>query len=295
MTKTPIRQGIFLQCEGIGDCLYAIPVIRKIRSQLKPGKPLEIFTYNPNLFLNCPYVDAVFHISKIDGISKGNLELITLFQIDGPADNLNFKCTDTIDFISHRIGLGQLSFAEKRLEYFPAEEDQSDVFDVVLNTSQTWPSRSWPIKQWQMLADDLIKMGKSVAVVGKDYESVADDMIKKSPPLKNCVNLVNKLSLDQTFFTIAKAGLFVTCQNGLAILAGATDCTIIQLDNSIDWSKRPIFRNESPNYKFHPVKGNCTLYCRQSHECPLESKADQFSCVPKLEDVKSVIKPLISG
>ena len=42
-------------------------------------------------------------------------------------------------------------------------------------------------------------------------------------------NLVNRLSLDQTYYTIRKAGLFVTGQNGLSVLAGATDTRIVVL------------------------------------------------------------------
>jgi len=58
------------------------------------------------------------------------------------------------------------------------------------------------------------------------------------PPLQgNVTNLVNALSLDQTYFTLAKAGLFVSGQGGLTVLAGATDVEIVVLGLSIEWSK----------------------------------------------------------
>jgi hypothetical protein len=42
------------------------------------------------------------------------------------------------------VGNFTLSFREKQLEYFPGEPDQAEQFDVVLNSSETWPTRTWP-------------------------------------------------------------------------------------------------------------------------------------------------------
>jgi ADP-heptose:LPS heptosyltransferase len=196
---------------------------------------------------------------------------------------------DTFDFISIPLGIGELSFREKQLEYFPVEEDMAESFDVVLNTSITWPSRSWAIENWQRLADALRARNLTVAVVGKDIQSTADKMHKRSPGLSGCRNLANQLSLDQTYFTIRKSRLFVSCQNGLSVLAGATDTEIVVLDMSIEWSKRAIYRSEDPHYKVTYVKGDCQIYCTYADSCPLNESSEDFKCIPGYQKVAAVI------
>ena len=159
------------------------------------------------------------------------------------------------DFISVPLGLGELSFREKQLEYFPVEPDAAERFDVVLNTSMTWRTRSWTMENWQRLADALLARGLTVAVVGKDVTSPADAIVKRSAPLAGCRNLVDQLTLDQTYFTIRKARLFVSCQNGLSVLAGATDTEIVVLDMSIEWSKRAVYRGENAPHVCKHVRG----------------------------------------
>jgi len=207
--------GLVLTCEGMGDCLFAIPVIRKLR-RTYPYR-FDLFTFHPALFKACPYIDEVRHIND-PTLPYYRHNKVRMFELD----KLPHWKMDTFDFISVPLGQGTLSFAEKQLEYFPQEPDRAERFDVVLNTSRTWRTRSWPIEHWQRLADLLVARGLRVAVVGKDVPSQADKMLKTSLPLAgNVTNLVNSLSLDQTYYTLSKAGLFVSGQGGLTVLAGA--------------------------------------------------------------------------
>jgi ADP-heptose:LPS heptosyltransferase len=282
MTAQPETIAVILQCEGMGDCLFAIPVIRKLRGMIGTNTGLVIFTYHPELFAKCPYIESSHHIQERSAYSKYKRHIV-LFD----PTKLPHYLLDTFDFISIPAGMGELSFREKQLEYFPAEEDLSQHFDVVINTSTTWESRSWPLEKWQKAADFILETGCSVAVVGKDVWSKADNMIKKSYGLQGCTDLINKLSLDQTYYTIKNCELFITCQNGLSVLSGATDTEIIVLDMSIEWSKRAIYRKEDPHYKVSYVKGNCTLYCCQSCECP---EYGEFICIPSVEQVLEIVK-----
>ncbi len=272
---------VVLQCAGIGDCLCAIPILRKIRRQFRDIVELVLYTHQPELFARCPYVDRVHPISDEAG-RAGQAGVLTLFD----TGKLPYHLMDTIDFMSIPAGLGQLSFREKRLEYFPAEEDRAGRFDVVLNTSMTWPSRSWPLASWQRLADALLAAGRSVAVVGRTVHSPWDGMTKASEGLRGCVDLTNRLSLDQTYFTIAGAGLFVSCQNGLSVLSGATDVEVVVLDRSIEWSKYAIYRQENPHYRFTIVKGNCDIYCCDSEACPVYG---EFRCIPGFDAVLAAV------
>jgi tetratricopeptide (TPR) repeat protein len=286
MLKQKETAAIILNCEGMGDCLFAIAVIRKFHITHGLNHKFIIFTHRPELFKKCPYIEEAYSIHDANKIMQYQ-KRIALFD----TSQMPHWLVDTYDFISIPAGIGELSFREKQLEYFPVEEDRSEHYDVVINTSETWPSRSWPIENWQKVADHILAQGYSIAVVGKDTFSKADNMWKRSQGLKGCVNLTNKLSLDQTYFTIKNCDLFITCQNGLSVLSGATDTEIIVLDMSIEWSKRAIYRNEDPHYKVTYVKGNCQLYCCSSFECTMYG---EFRCIPTVEQVLDVVKIKIS-
>jgi ADP-heptose:LPS heptosyltransferase len=280
----PERLGLILGCRGIGDCLFAMAVIRKLHASVQGRCAFDLFTHQPGLFGACPWVASARPLddAAIRAYSHGKRVLFEL-------DKLPHWAMDTFDFVSVPLGIGTLSYREKQLQYFPLEADAAQAHDVVLNTSMTWASRSWPIGHWQRLANALRERGLSVAVVGKDVENPSDAMVKRSPPLEGVANLANALSLDQTYFTIRKAGLFVSCQNGLSVLAGATDTEIVVLDMSIEWSKRAIYRNDSPFHKVTYVKGGCTIYCGTANKCPLPDPADHFKCVPTYEAVEAAV------
>jgi tetratricopeptide (TPR) repeat protein/ADP-heptose:LPS heptosyltransferase len=284
-TLRPTDIGLVLRCEGLGDCLFAVPVIKKLRSVTDPDQRFVLFTYHKELFAKCPYVYQAYDLTEqgLELVTFRLGKLVTLFDIS----KLSHWTIDTFDFISIPLGIGQLSFREKQLEYFPVEEDVSQQYDVVLNTSVTWPSRSWPIEQWQALANHIRALGYSVAVVGKDTVSKHDNMVKKSVGLDGCADLTNKLSLDQTFYTIQRASLFVTCQNGLSVLSGATNTEIVVLDMSIEWSKRAIYRREDPHYRCTYVKGACSIYCCESFKC---SRYGEFRCIPSVDQVVSAVE-----
>ncbi len=278
------RIALVLACEGLGDNLYCIPVIKRLRELAGSNTRIEVFSRQHQLFRACPYVEHAAPIPDQATLDSYPGQVIRAFD----SKALPFALMETMDFISIPLGIGQLSFRQKQLEYFPVEEDRAERFDVVLNTSMTWPTRSWPIENWQRLAEELIARGLSVAVVGKDVHSNADKYTKRSVGLNGCVDLTNRLSLDQTWFTIAKCGLFVTCQNGLSVLAGATDTEIIVLDQSIEWSKRAIYRREDPHYKVTYVKGECSIYCCVSFDCPLP-EGEKLKCVPSYEKVREAV------
>lgn len=282
MLKQKETVAIILKCEGIGDCLFAIAVIKKLHLTHGLNHNFVIFTHHPELFMKCPYVEKAYDINNAPELTPYQKRIV-LFD----TSQMPHWLVDTYDFISIPAGIGELSFREKQPEYFPLEDDRSEHYDVVINTSETWPSRSWPIENWQKVADYILAQGYSIAVVGKDTFSKADNMWKRSQGLKGCINLTNKLSLDQTYFTIKNCDLFITCQNGLSVLSGATDTEVIVLDMSIEWSKRAIYRNEDPHYKVKYVKGNCELYCCSSFECPTYG---EFRCIPTVEQVLEVVR-----
>jgi ADP-heptose:LPS heptosyltransferase len=282
------RVGIVLECEGMGDCLFAQAVIKVMKG--RSDYAFDLFTRQPGLFKGCPYVDRVFPLDSAQ-LKAYPHKTTRLFELE----KMSHWLMDTFDFISFPLGLGNLSFREKQLEYFPTEPDRALAFDVVLNTSMTWLTRSWPLDNWQRLAGELLALGLRVAVVGKDVESAADGMAKRSPQLQEVTNLVNQLSLDQTYYTLRKAGLFVTGQNGLSVLAGATDTRIVVLGMSIEWSKRAIYRRENPHHKATYVGGTCDLYCGRQNDCLVPEHKGELRCVPGYEAVRTAVLAAVNA
>jgi Flp pilus assembly protein TadD/ADP-heptose:LPS heptosyltransferase len=273
---------VILQCEGVGDCLFAMAVMKKLHVMNRKRYNFILFTRQPDLFEKYPYVKKVYSLSDGMELQKYDKKIL-LFD----TSKLPYHSVDVFDFISIPLGIGELSFREKQLEYFPKEKDDAQYFDVVLNTSVTWPGSSWPLENWQKIADFLLSSGCTVAVVGRDSYSEQDNMWKRSSGLAGCTDLTNTLSLDQTYYAIKKCGLFITCHNSLSVLSGSTDTEVIILDMSIEWSKRAIYRSENPHHKVTYVKGNCTLYCCRTLEC---SVYGEFRCIPTVEKVIRVIE-----
>jgi ADP-heptose:LPS heptosyltransferase len=281
------RVGIVLACEGLGDCLFAQSVLRVL--QKSSDYVFDLFTHQPALFRACPYVDTV-HALDDAALGAYPHQKVKVFDVQ----QLQHWRIDTFDFMSIPLGLNGLSFREKQLEYFPTEPDEAQAFDIVLNTSETWATRSWPLPNWQRLADELLALGLAVATVGKDVLSPGDGMVKRSPEIRGAVNLTNRLSLDQTYYTLRKAGLFVTGQNGLSVLAGATDTRLVVLGMSIEWSKRAIYRREDPHHKVTYVAGGCDVYCGRATDCPPEYPRD-LRCVPTYEAVRAAVRAAITA
>jgi hypothetical protein len=42
--------GLFLLCEGMGDCLYAMAVIKKLHMLFSAANVFDLFTHHPGLF-----------------------------------------------------------------------------------------------------------------------------------------------------------------------------------------------------------------------------------------------------
>ncbi|MCG2591319.1 hypothetical protein LZ009_00815 [Ramlibacter sp. XY19] len=282
------RLGLILDCEGMGDCLFAQAVIKVMKARFDCD--FDLFTRQPALFRACPYVERVFPLEEA-ALKAYPHKTTPVFELQ----KLSHWLMDTFDFISVPLGLGGLTFREKQLEYFPTEPDTAEAFDVVLNTSMTWPTRSWPLDNWQRLANELVARGLRVAVVGKEVTSTADGMVKRSPPLRGVTNLVNKLSLDQTYYTLRKARLFVSGQNGLSVLAGATDTRIVVLGMSIEWSKRAIYRNQDPHYKVTYVDGACSVYCGRERDCPVPEHKGELRCVPGYAPVRAAVMAAVEA
>ena len=73
------RVGLVLTCEGMGDCLFAQAVIRQLKKS--SDYDFDLFTYHPDLFRACPYVDRVFH-AEDPHLKTYPHQIAPLFELD---------------------------------------------------------------------------------------------------------------------------------------------------------------------------------------------------------------------
>ena len=253
-------------CRALGDTLCATPTIRKLYKSY--NKKISVITNIPELFQNNPYVENVF-VSSVDRESlKEIYDIYETFDIvykpNGVVNKHN--AMDIRQF--HAVSLGfMLNKEEMSLDYNPSTEclipDLPNKY-VLIHTVQNWNSRTWSSNNWRLLTKLLNEKGISVVSVGKDASELGGSNVDKPVfdfEIENGLNLVNKTSLDETWYLIENSICFVTMDSGLLHLAGTTDTEIIQLGSSINPEFRSPYRNGSQEYKYHYVRGGCGLNC----------------------------------
>ena len=121
MSSPPIpeRLGLILGCRGLGDCLFAMAVMRKMHASLQGRCAFDLFTHQPELFRACPWVSSARAINDEAAIRAYPHGKRVMFELD----KLPHWAMDTFDFVSVPLGMGTLSYREKRLQYFPVEAD----------------------------------------------------------------------------------------------------------------------------------------------------------------------------
>jgi hypothetical protein len=168
----------------------------------------------------------------------------------------------------HAISLGfMLNKEEMTLDYNPFYTPMIPDLPkkyVLIHSVQNWNSRTWSLNNWKYLTKLLNEKGIAVISVGKNSSETGGSNVDKPVfdfEIENGLNLVNKTSLDDTWYLIQNSLCFVTMDSGLLHLAGTTDAEIIQLGSSINPEFRSPFRNGSQEYKYQYVMGGCGLNC----------------------------------
>lgn len=253
-------------CRALGDTLCATPTIRKLYNSY--NKKISIITNIPELFQRNPYIENVF----VDSVDRESLKQIydiyetfdITYKPNGVVNKHN--AMDIRQF--HAISLGMmLTKDEMTLDYTPITNISIPNLPqkyVLIHPVQNWNSRTWSFNNWKLLTKLLNEKGISVISVGKDASELGGSNVDKPVfdfEIENGLNLVNKTSLDETWYLIENSICFVTMDSGLLHLAGTTDAEIIQLGSSINPEFRSPYRYGSQEYKYHYVKGGCGLNC----------------------------------
>lgn len=299
-------------CRALGDTLCATPTIRKLYNSY--NKKISIITNIPELFKNNPYIENIFS-GDVDRESlKDTHDIFETFDV---AYKPNGVCNkhNTMDIRQfHAISLGfMLTKNEMELDYFSDDIIVPNIPQkyVLIHSVQNWNSRTWSLNNWKFLTKLLNEKGISVISVGKDSSELGGSNVDKPVfdfEIENGLNLVNKTTLDETWYLIDNSICFVTMDSGLLHLAGTTDAEIIQLGSSINPEFRSPYRNGSQEYKYHYVRGGCGLNCASDvkygvrewgsiHGIPplvncLENKPT-FECHPSVIQVYNKIMELV--
>jgi ADP-heptose:LPS heptosyltransferase len=246
---------VLVGSHSLGDTLCAIPTIKYL-SKLY-DKKIHVFTYQPDLFKNCPYVI----LSDNYNVEEDDL-LIESFKVD------KFVHTRTNIIQLHSLSAGfQLLPEEMQIYFYPDDYEPIEKLPdnyIVLHTAKTWPSRTWEKERWQELIDRLNAINISVVIIGKNSSEEGTYHITKPVyelNIKNGLDLTNKIGIHQTWHILNKAAIIVTMDSGILHLAATTDTHIIQLGSSIDPRFRAPYRNGVQNYKYSYILGGCDIFC----------------------------------
>lgn len=250
--------GIILSCNGLGDILSSVPIIKFLYKYYK--YKINVFTYNKDIFKNYPYIIS-YDYSEYKKYEE-ELELHSTFQV---GKNVHARL-DIRQLHANEFGI-QLLPEEMEIEYYPDEYKQIDGLPnkyIVIHPVKTWPSRTWNPDRWQELVYLLNNDGFNVVSIGKDSSEIGTYNTQKPVfdiNIKMGLNLINKIDINQTWHVINKSDMVITMDSGILHLAGSTDTHILQLGSSINPLYRKPYRNGNQDYKYSYIMGKCDKFC----------------------------------
>ena len=88
LSSTPAleRTALVLTCEGMGDCLFAQSVIRKMHAKFQGKHSFALYTHHPSIFRACPYVAEIHAFSELPGPSQPPIRAVKMFELDPASD-----------------------------------------------------------------------------------------------------------------------------------------------------------------------------------------------------------------
>ena len=251
----PNRILVLVGSQSLGDTLCAIPTIKHLSQVYQ--KNIHVFTYQRELLKNYPYLTLTDNYD----VNPDDM-LIESFRPD------KFVHTRTDIRQIHAISSGfQLLPDEMNIEFYPDPYEPIENLPenyIVIHPSKTWPSRTWEKERWQEIIHKLNNLGISIVIIGKDSSEWGTYLIQKpvyNLSVSNGLNLINKLSIHQTWHVLNKSSMVITMDSGILHFAGTTDTYIIQLGSSVNPILRSPYRNNTQSYKYSYILGECKLFC----------------------------------
>ena len=308
-----------IHSKSFGDTLAATPTLRYL-SQSHEQK-INVVTHNRHIFENNPHVDECLSFDSFRDI-EGEFIKYESFTFAGRKDNngieKKFSHMDTRQL--HAMDLGfQLMPHQMEYDYSPdfveLEYDLPEKY-VVCHITQNWPNRTWDTEKWQNLIDWLSSNRIFTVLIGKDHSEKVHDSISTDPLLKSCpkldnlygLDLCNKIGLNEMYQVIKGGSCLITMDTGPLHISGCTDTHILQVGTARNPILSAPYRNNSYDYKYEFVGGECNIFCNSNLKYNIKEWGDinsvapltgcsenksTFECHPPVEKVIDKLKEIL--
>jgi ADP-heptose:LPS heptosyltransferase len=309
---------------SLGDSICATPILRALHRNA-PHLPLDVYTYQPDLFRYSPNVSRVYRFDEeleLNG-TYGRLRAqhyadsrITFFSTvhKPPVDYYGHSIVDTCALIAlgrtlpasaHWLEVPTSDAERSRASAMLSAHGVDPRRAVVIHPSATWPTRTWPAEHWQVLTDMLLAQGYAVVAVGERQPLSGHTRTVETLDMLPCpagaVDLTGQLSVLESAALLALCHAVITADTGILHLALTTDTNVVGIFTVVHPRHRQAVRSGSFDHKFAavPPAGEC-------HYCALTGRNTTGSlrncprgypppCMPGPQAVFDTIKRLETG
>jgi ADP-heptose:LPS heptosyltransferase len=213
---------------GLGDQVDSEPVVRKLKVLYPNSKVIlitqhsEVFDhlgldiYKPGQFIVPDDAFIINTLKPINHVSKNYM----VHKLCHGVDYASLQCLKgTLTAKEKEI---TLSFEPKHLAH--VEKLCGDTSKlVVLHPGLGWASKTFPDDVWDSWIDFLLANGYKVALIGKRVNEAQGALKLKPRTHPNFVDLIDKLSLKETFALLSKAPILISNDSSPIHIAGAFD------------------------------------------------------------------------
>lgn len=223
---------------GLGDQACAEPAIRYMIENVYPDADIRIGTHFPTLFKHLPV--PVYEHGKSE--LEDDVPYLILCTLPGPETVTwsivsNLLC-HTVDYAAMALLRRILPFKDKRIKLEVEPGDKVDLIQtsgmvlssvknlIVIHPGRHWQSKTFPTSWWQSTIEGICAGGVPVCIIGENEETrgTVDVTIPNG-----CVDLRDKLSLDELIALLSYAKILVSNDSGPVHLAGAFDNWIVMI------------------------------------------------------------------
>ena len=291
---------LFSNMIGLGDLLYHTPTIRYLANIFER---VDLWTYYLEPFFRNPAVGKMYKVLDKNIPEPGHFYFDKCFFVGKVPKPIRHENCHTVDYVSvTALGI-ELQDKDKHLEFRISPKTYGKMWElvhrecphgyVVLHPAIGWKSRTLPEEFYVELTEWLKKKGYEVVLVGKecrpnykDADDINDKEVKtvyKGEWIKDCVNLMDKLTVEETAAVLDMADFAVLGETGLNPLAACTRVPYVYIPQLMPPEFRICFRGGVFGRDVSVVKRQ-GIYPSQDHTQNLVL-SELPAWVPAMDDV----------
>lgn len=327
--KNHVNRILLCRSGGIGDVIQTLPLVKYLRTKYKTSN-IEYLTSGEIAKLlesYCPYIDKVWVFDKnkqkqlvgeMLNYRSSNIDyffnlhnsltffLFNLFYVRAKRffqyrKNYNYHVVVNYAKI-YDSSISEFDLESKTLFVTKESTELLSFYGfkngkyicLVPGVGKARPHRAWLLENWLALSKQLTRIngGYKIAILGgKDQEKSISVLFNVGDDL---VNLVGKLSLNQTLELMSSSFLVVSCDTGMLHLASALGKKVISLFGPTDPNR---FGPFTFNSKIISAKDcHCIGRFKDSKECKIGKHNSTGFCMSTItvENVLSSVQKLLN-